>query len=44
MPEMSGHRREGRGCGQREQGKVLRGLVGHREDFTLNETRILLGF
>ena len=30
MPELSGHRREGRGCGQREQGKVLRGLVGQR--------------
>ena len=41
--ELSGHRREERGCGQREQGKVLRGLLGHREDLTLNETRTLLG-
>lgn len=45
LPVLSGHGREGRGCGQRGQGKVLRGLVGHREDFTLtNETRALLGF
>lgn len=34
----------GQGMWAEGAGKVLRGLVGHREDFTLHETRTLLGF
>lgn len=44
LPELSGHRRERAGdVGRGSRGRS-EGLVGHREDFTLHETRTLLGF